>query len=92
MLELHISVSRRPNVAVTDRAERGAVELWSESCAPRDTPSFHVLFLSPTPSLSSAINLVSGHCSLNWSADGATLFTGYTDGLIRAWVVGRSGI
>lgn len=30
--------------------------------------------------------------SLNWSADGTTLFTGYTDGLIRAWVVGRSGI
>lgn len=27
--------------------------------------------------------------SINWSADGSTLFTGYTDGNIRVWVVGR---
>ncbi|MCL7023952.1 hypothetical protein MKW94_006204 [Papaver nudicaule] len=27
--------------------------------------------------------------SLNWSSDGSTLFTGYTDGAIRVWGVGR---
>eukprot|EP00271_Cylindrocystis_brebissonii_P011030 TRINITY_DN27708_c0_g1_i1.p2 TRINITY_DN27708_c0_g1~~TRINITY_DN27708_c0_g1_i1.p2 ORF type:complete len:355 (+),score=54.75 TRINITY_DN27708_c0_g1_i1:103-1065(+) len=27
--------------------------------------------------------------SLNWSADGATLYAGYTDGRIRVWNVGR---
>jgi guanine nucleotide-binding protein subunit beta-2-like 1 protein len=27
--------------------------------------------------------------SLNWSADGTTLFSGYTDGKIRVWTVGR---
>ncbi|PIA33508.1 hypothetical protein AQUCO_04100148v1 [Aquilegia coerulea] len=27
--------------------------------------------------------------SLSWSADGSTLFTGYTDGAIRVWTVGR---
>ncbi|KAB5531800.1 hypothetical protein DKX38_018470 [Salix brachista] len=27
--------------------------------------------------------------SLNWSADGSTLFSGYTDGVIRVWGVGR---
>ncbi|KAJ6418576.1 hypothetical protein OIU84_001856 [Salix udensis] len=26
---------------------------------------------------------------LNWSADGSTLFSGYTDGVIRVWGVGR---
>jgi len=32
------------------------------------------------------------HCiSLCWSADGATLFSGYTDGAIRVWSVGMSG-
>ncbi|CAI0451141.1 unnamed protein product [Linum tenue] len=31
------------------------------------------------------------HCtSLNWSADGSTLFSGYTDGVIRVWGIGRS--
>eukprot|EP00244_Chara_vulgaris_P012155 TRINITY_DN62_c0_g1_i5.p1 TRINITY_DN62_c0_g1~~TRINITY_DN62_c0_g1_i5.p1 ORF type:complete len:322 (+),score=41.29 TRINITY_DN62_c0_g1_i5:113-1078(+) len=28
--------------------------------------------------------------SLNWSSDGGTLYTGYTDGHIRVWTVGRS--
>ncbi|KAI7729646.1 hypothetical protein M8C21_025209 [Ambrosia artemisiifolia] len=28
--------------------------------------------------------------SLSWSADGSTLFTGYTDGVIRVWGVGRN--
>lgn len=27
---------------------------------------------------------------LNWSADGATLYSGYTDGKIRVWGVGRT--
>ncbi|KAL4340599.1 hypothetical protein GQ457_08G035720 [Hibiscus cannabinus] len=27
--------------------------------------------------------------SLNWSADGSTLFSGYTDGVIRVWGIGR---
>ncbi|XP_010540016.1 PREDICTED: receptor for activated C kinase 1A [Tarenaya hassleriana] len=27
--------------------------------------------------------------SLNWSADGNTLFSGYTDGVIRVWGIGR---
>ncbi|KAL9669624.1 hypothetical protein QQ045_007171 [Rhodiola kirilowii] len=27
---------------------------------------------------------------LNWSSDGSTLFSGYTDGVIRVWGVGRS--
>ncbi|KAL5726678.1 Guanine nucleotide-binding protein subunit beta [Ranunculus cassubicifolius] len=27
--------------------------------------------------------------SLNWSSDGSTLFTGYTDGAIRVWGIGR---
>ncbi|GAV80069.1 WD40 domain-containing protein [Cephalotus follicularis] len=27
--------------------------------------------------------------SLNWSADGTTLFSGYTDGVIRVWGIGR---
>jgi WD40 repeat protein len=27
--------------------------------------------------------------SLNWSADGSTLYSGYTDGNIRVWGVGR---
>ncbi|KAI5063316.1 hypothetical protein GOP47_0021863 [Adiantum capillus-veneris] len=27
--------------------------------------------------------------SLNWSADGSTLYSGYTDGAIRVWSVGR---
>ncbi|XP_068641031.1 small ribosomal subunit protein RACK1-like [Aristolochia californica] len=27
--------------------------------------------------------------SLSWSADGSTLFTGYTDGAIRVWAIGR---
>ncbi|XP_043695592.1 guanine nucleotide-binding protein subunit beta-like protein A [Telopea speciosissima] len=27
--------------------------------------------------------------SLSWSADGSTLFTGYTDGTIRVWGIGR---
>ncbi|KAF3525052.1 hypothetical protein F2Q69_00046436 [Brassica cretica] len=27
--------------------------------------------------------------SLNWSADGSTLFSGYTDGVIRVWGLGR---
>jgi len=31
------------------------------------------------------------HCvSLAWSADGATLYTGYTDGVIRVWGVNRA--
>ncbi len=31
------------------------------------------------------------HCTcLNWSADGATLYSGYTDGKIRVWGVGRA--
>ncbi|KAK9815254.1 hypothetical protein WJX72_000717 [[Myrmecia] bisecta] len=31
------------------------------------------------------------HCiSVNWSADGSTLYTGYTDGIIRVWAVGRA--
>jgi len=31
------------------------------------------------------------HCvSLAWSADGATLYTGYTDGVIRGWGVNRA--
>ncbi|KAE8736492.1 Guanine nucleotide-binding protein subunit beta-like protein [Hibiscus syriacus] len=30
------------------------------------------------------------HCtSLNWSADGSTLFSGYTDGVVRVWGIGR---
>ena len=29
--------------------------------------------------------------SLCWSADGSTLFSGYTDGAIRVWSVGISG-
>jgi guanine nucleotide-binding protein subunit beta-2-like 1 protein len=28
--------------------------------------------------------------SLQWSADGSTLYTGYTDGVIRVWTVGRA--
>lgn len=28
--------------------------------------------------------------SLNWSADGSTLFSGYTDGVVRVWGIGRS--
>lgn len=28
--------------------------------------------------------------SLNWSADGSTLYTGYTDGIIRVWAVSRT--
>lgn len=28
--------------------------------------------------------------SVNWSADGSTLFGGYTDGIIRVWGVGRA--
>jgi guanine nucleotide-binding protein subunit beta-2-like 1 protein len=28
--------------------------------------------------------------SLSWSADGSTLYSGYTDGVIRVWQVGRS--
>ena len=28
--------------------------------------------------------------SLCWSADGATLFSGYTDGVVRVWSVGRA--
>jgi len=28
--------------------------------------------------------------SLQWSADGSTLYTGYTDGIIRVWTVGRA--
>ncbi|KAK9816329.1 hypothetical protein WJX74_005914 [Apatococcus lobatus] len=27
--------------------------------------------------------------SINWSADGSTLYSGYTDGIIRVWAVGR---
>lgn len=27
---------------------------------------------------------------LNWSADGSTLYSGYTDGKIRVWGVGRA--
>ena len=27
--------------------------------------------------------------SLSWSADGSTLFSGYTDGIIRVWGIGR---
>jgi guanine nucleotide-binding protein subunit beta-2-like 1 protein len=26
--------------------------------------------------------------SLAWSADGATLYSGYTDGIVRVWGVG----
>ena len=26
-------------------------------------------------------------CSLKWSADGSTLFAGYTDGQVRVWLV-----
>lgn len=26
--------------------------------------------------------------SLSWSADGSTLYSGYTDGMIRVWSVG----
>ncbi|KAF9625587.1 hypothetical protein IFM89_024360 [Coptis chinensis] len=29
--------------------------------------------------------------SLNWSSDGSTLFSGYSDGTIRVWVVGYRG-
>lgn len=28
--------------------------------------------------------------SLQWSADGQTLFSGYTDNKIRVWAVGRA--
>ena len=28
--------------------------------------------------------------SLAWSADGATLYSGYTDGQIRVWTVGHA--
>lgn len=28
--------------------------------------------------------------SLNWAADGSTLYSGYTDGIIRVWGVGRT--
>lgn len=28
--------------------------------------------------------------SVAWSADGATLYTGYTDKVIRVWSVGRA--
>ena len=28
--------------------------------------------------------------SVAWSADGATLYAGYTDGVIRVWSVGRA--
>ena len=27
--------------------------------------------------------------SLAWSADGSTLYSGYTDGVVRVWQVGR---
>jgi guanine nucleotide-binding protein subunit beta-2-like 1 protein len=27
---------------------------------------------------------------LAWSADGSTLYSGYTDGIIRVWQVGRA--
>ncbi|KAJ0985791.1 hypothetical protein J5N97_004147 [Dioscorea zingiberensis] len=27
--------------------------------------------------------------SLSWSSDGSTLFTGYTDGIIRVWGISR---
>ena len=30
--------------------------------------------------------------SLAWSADGQTLYSGYTDGQIRIWAVGGSGM
>ena len=29
--------------------------------------------------------------SLAWSADGATLYSGYTDGAVRVWAVSRTG-
>jgi guanine nucleotide-binding protein subunit beta-2-like 1 protein len=28
--------------------------------------------------------------SLQWSADGQTLYSGYTDGILRVWAVQRS--
>ena len=46
-----------------------------------------IIFLS-LPSLLPALQ--TPYCvSLNWSADGATLYGGYTDGYIRVWTVGR---
>jgi WD40 repeat protein len=37
-----------------------------------------------------AIELQVIYCtSLNWSADGSTLFSGYTDGVVRVWGIGR---
>jgi len=36
-------------------------------------------------------NAMIPHCtSLQWSADGNTLFSGYTDGIIRVWAVGSA--
>ncbi|XP_051133358.1 guanine nucleotide-binding protein subunit beta-like protein [Andrographis paniculata] len=38
----------------------------------------------------SAVKIKVIYCTcLNWSADGSTLFSGYTDGVVRVWTIGR---
>jgi guanine nucleotide-binding protein subunit beta-2-like 1 protein len=47
--------------------------------------------LRKTHVLPSCVILQVPYCiSLNWSADGSTLYSGYTDGHIRVWSVGRA--
>lgn len=65
-------------------ATQSCIKIWDlESKIPVDT-------LVPDFYLKTAKAQVPYCISLSWSADGSTLYSGYTDGTIRVWTVNRS--
>lgn len=66
-------------------ATQSSIKIWDlESKSPVDTlvPDF--------PEIKTKKAQVPYCVSLNWSSDGSTLYSGYTDGKIRVWNVGRA--
>jgi len=71
-------------------ATETSIKIWdleSKNVVTELDKNVHDFF--PADTQSNAKNPSPAAISLAWSADGATLFAGYTDGLIRVWEVAR---
>ncbi|GJP49305.1 hypothetical protein CLOM_g8530 [Closterium sp. NIES-68] len=71
-------------------ATQSSIKIWdleSKSLVDTLVPDFELV----RPGSNTEFKGQTPYCvSLNWSADGATLYGGYTDGYIRVWSVGRT--
>ena len=80
----HLTPCASPQPVLAVRGDASCVKIWdleSKSIVDELHPEFPPVGKKSIPPFCT---------SLNWSADGGTLFTGYTDCLIRVWTVNRS--